>query len=86
MGRVRAFQLAGCRLWFHTGDHGPPHFHAGVADAWEIRVYFLQEPPEPEVKFAVKRVSAKVVREILKLSAEHRAELFEEWERSQADE
>ena len=86
MGRVQAFQLAGCRLWFHTGDHGPPHFHAGVADAWEIRVYFLQEPPEYDVKFELRRIPAKTVRAILQLVAEHRAELFEEWERSQADE
>ena len=83
MALLQAFQLPGCRLWFHTGDHGPPHFHAGVTDAWEIRVYFLQEPPEHEVKFEVKHVSARMVREILELSAAHRAELFEEWERSQ---
>ena len=86
MGLLRAFQLSGCRLWFHTGDHGPPHFHAGVVDAWEIRVYFLQDPSEYKVKFQLKRVPARTVREILKLSAAHRAELFEEWERSQADE
>lgn len=86
MVRVRAFQLAGCRSWFHTGDHGPPHFHAGVVDAWEIRVFFLQEPPGYEVKFEVKRVSGRMVRGILELAAAHRAELFEEWERSQADE
>lgn len=83
MALLQAFQLPGCRLWFHTGDHGPPHFHAGVSDAWEIRVYFLQEPPEHEVKFEVKHVSARMVRAILELSVAYRAELFEEWERSQ---
>ena len=86
MGRVQAFELAGCRFWFYTGDHEPPHFHARVGDAGEIRVYFLREPPEHEVKWAVKHVSARVVREILQLAAEHRAALFEEWERNQADE
>ena len=39
-----------------------------------------------KVKFAVKRVSTRTVKEILELAAEHREELFEEWERSQADE
>jgi len=73
-------------LWFHTGDHGPPHFHAGVVDEWEIRVSFLQEPPRYEVRFQVRHVPAKTVRRILELAAAHRAELFEEWERSQADE
>lgn len=86
MGLLQAFHVPGCRLWFHTGDHGPPHFHAGVVDAWEIRVYFLQEPPEYEVKFQLKRFPAKSVRRILELAGAHRAELFEEWERSQADE
>ena len=51
-----------------------------------IRVFFLQDPPEYKVKFQLKRVPARTVREILKLSAAHRAELLEEWERSQADE
>lgn len=86
MGRVQAFQLPGCRLWFHTGDHGPPHFHAGAVDAWEIRVFFFREPPEFDVSFELRHVPRKTVREILRLAAAHRAELFEEWERSQADE
>ena len=86
MGLLRAFQLPGCRFWFYTGDHEPPHFHARAGDAWEIRVYFLQEPPEHKVKFAVRRVPAKMVKQILELAATHRAELLQEWERSQADE
>ena len=49
-------------------------------------MFFLQEPPEHEVKFEVKHVSARTVREILELAAAHRAELLKEWERSQADE
>lgn len=48
-------------------------------------MYFLQEPPEHEEKWTVKHVSTRIVRDILQLVAEHRAELFEEWERSQAD-
>lgn len=83
---LQAFQLPGCRFWFHTGDHGPPHFHARAGDGWEIRVYFLQEPPKPEVKFAVRHVSARKVRQIQKLATKHRAKLLKEWERSQVDE
>ncbi|MDE2793846.1 MAG: DUF4160 domain-containing protein [Gemmatimonadota bacterium] len=70
-------------MWFHTGDHGPPHFHAGVVDAWEIRVFFLQEPPEYDVRFQLKRIPARTVRTILRLAIVHRAALFTEWERSQ---
>lgn len=83
MGQLQAFQLPGCRLWFHTGDHGPPHFHAGVVDAWEIRVFFLQEPPEYDVRFQLKRIPARTVREISRLATAYRAELLDEWERSQ---
>ncbi|MXW19055.1 MAG: DUF4160 domain-containing protein [Gemmatimonadetes bacterium] len=83
MGLLEAFQLPGCRLWFHTGDHGPPHFHAGAVDAWEIRVYFLQDPPDYDESFAVRHVPMKMVREILRLAAAHRAALLDEWERSQ---
>jgi hypothetical protein len=57
MGRVEAFSLPGCECWFHTGDHGPHHFHAGVADEWEVRIMFLQEPVDFEVKFQIKRYS-----------------------------
>jgi len=49
-------------------------------------VYFLQEPPEYEVKFAVRHVSARMVKQVRKLATKHRAELLQEWERSQADE
>ena len=49
-------------------------------------MYFLQEPPEHKVKFAVRRVPAKMVKQILELAATHRAELLQEWERSQSDE
>ncbi|MDE2875008.1 MAG: DUF4160 domain-containing protein [Gemmatimonadota bacterium] len=85
MGQLHAFQLSGCRLWFHTGDHGPQHFHAGVVDAWEIRVFFLQEPPEYDVRFQLKRVPARTVRTILELAAVHRAKLFTEWKRSHGE-
>lgn len=85
MGRLQTFDLPGCRLWFHTGDHGPPHFHAGVVDAWEIRVFFLQEPPGYEVKFEVGRIPSRVLRSLLDSAAEHRVALFGEWERNQAD-
>lgn len=86
MVRLRTFELPGCRLWFYTSDHEPPHFHARVADAWELRVYFMREPPEHDVIFESRHIPAKTVRAILELAAEHRAALFEEWERSQPDE
>ena len=47
-------------------------------------MFFLQEPPGYEVRFEVRHVPKKTVRAILRLAAAHRAELFEEWERSQS--
>ena len=86
LGRLEAFGLPGCRCWFYSGDHGPPHFHAGVRDSWEIRVFFFQDPPHHEVKYLIKRIPRGVLRTILDLAAENRTALFAEWERSQADE
>ena len=48
-------------------------------------MYFLQDPPRHEVKFEVRHVSTSKVRAILELAAEHRAELFEEWERNRSE-
>ena len=47
-------------------------------------MYFLQEPPQYDVRFRLKRIPGKTLKAILGLSAMHRAELFEEWERSQS--
>ena len=85
MGRVTAFQVTGCRCWMFSGDHSAPHFHAGSSDDWEIRVFFLQEPVVFEVKWAVKRIPGRLVRELMALTAQHRAELLAQWERSVAD-
>lgn len=86
MGRVRAFEIPGCECWFHTGDHGPPHFHAGAPDEWEIRVFFMQKPVTFEEKYTVRRIPGRVLRSILDAAEEHRVELFRQWEESRADE
>lgn len=86
MGRLEAFSIPGCECWFHTGDHGPHHFHVGVADQWEVRVFFMHDPVGYEVKFSVKRVSTPLLRRVLKMAAEHRGDLLKEWERHAADE
>jgi hypothetical protein len=85
MGRLEAFSIPGCECWFHTGDHGPHHFHAGVADEWEVRVFFLQEPVEFEVKYEVKKVSARILRRLLKNAKDHREDLMREWDRHAPD-
>jgi hypothetical protein len=41
MGIVKAFKLPGIDMWFPSGDHQPPHFHARRPGHWEARVYFL---------------------------------------------
>ena len=86
MGQLRAFGVPGCRCWFFTGNHGPPHFHAAAPDEWEIRVLFLQNPVEYEIKYRVRRIPGSVLTRVLAAAQEHRAALLREWERSQADE
>jgi hypothetical protein len=50
MGRVEAFSVTGCECWFYSGDHGPHHFHAGVADEWEVRILFMHDPVKYQIK------------------------------------
>lgn len=79
MPNVECFQIAGCRCWFYSDDHRPAHFHASSPGEWEVRVYFLLEPPQMEVVLEVKRLPSRIRRGLLGLAKEHRAELLKEW-------
>jgi hypothetical protein len=81
VGRVEAFQIDGCRCWFFSHDHLDPHFHAKSPGEWEVRVFFLEEPPRLEVKFALSRVPAPLRKLIAELARTHRVALLEEWSR-----
>jgi hypothetical protein len=85
MGQVEAFDLPGCRCWMWTGDHDAPHFHAGSPDDWEIRIFFLEEPVTYEVKYQFRHLPSQTVRRLLRLAAENRAALLDQWNRSVAD-
>ena len=85
MAKVRAFTVPGIEMWFYSGDHRPPHFHARSAGEWEVRVHFLNasgqmieviRPPDARIKGSVRKA--------LEHGAEaHRAGLLREWELSQ---
>lgn len=81
MPRVECFEVPGLDLRFHSHDHRPAHFHARKPGEWEIRVFFLREPPAFAEEFVVTRISASTLRMLLERAAEHRAELLEEWSR-----
>lgn len=50
-----------------------------LSGEWEVRVYFLLEPPQVEVVLELKRVPGRIRRALLGLAKEHRAELLQEW-------
>lgn len=81
MGQVDCFRIEGCRCWFFSHDHLDPHFHAKATGQWEVRVFFLEEPPQLEVKFALSRISSARERQLRDLARIHRAALLEEWTR-----
>jgi hypothetical protein len=58
-----------------------PHFHAKSPGEWEVRVFFLEEPPRLEIKFALSRIPAPLRRQITELARTHRGALLEEWSR-----
>lgn len=84
MPRVACFEVEGVELLFHSHDHRPAHFHARRPGDWEIRVYFLREPPVYEEVFVMTRISASDLRAVLDGAGAHRAELLEEWSRGVA--
>lgn len=79
MPKVDAFHIAGCRCWFYSDDHRPAHFHASSPGEWEVRVYFLLDPPETEVVLSIKRIPNRIRRRLLSLAEKHRSELLTEW-------
>lgn len=79
MGKLDAFGIAGCTCVFHSNDHPPPHFHVKRPGEWDMRVYFLEDPPRCEMKFEIKKIPGTLRREVQQLAEIHRKALFEEW-------
>jgi hypothetical protein len=48
---------------------------------WEVRIFFLEDPPRYDVEFEVKRIPTRKLRKFLASVAEKREELFAEWDR-----
>lgn len=72
-------------MWFYTGDHHPPHFHARRGGDWEVRVFIQADkdsmieiirPPNAKIKGPDRNAL------IAKVEA-HRGELLTEWEACQ---
>ena len=85
MASVSAFAISGLKIWFWSNDHEPPHFHVKKRGKWEIKIAFLEDAPQMiEVVFG--KPTAKVVKEIKELAAQHRLELLEQWQQIQENE
>lgn len=86
MAQVKAFTVPGVRMIFPSGDHEPPHFHAGRPGVWKAKVFFLNgrddmfaniKPPGAIVRPADRRA-------IIEGAQAHRADLLVEWEACQS--
>jgi hypothetical protein len=84
MAVIKAFSIAGMKLWFYSNDHEPPHFHAKRNGEWEIRVKFLESDEEmfelvsrKTAKATVSTLDTKMLQEMVN---EHRPALLREWE------
>ena len=81
MPTMRAFHIAGLKMWFWSLDHEPPHFHAKRRGEWEVKVYFLRQPSEMiEVEWADKVPSSRSLKELVSLAEAHRVDLLAQWE------
>ena len=81
MAHVDCVEWTGCRCWFWSRDHLEPHFHVASSGEWEIRVFFGDDPPRLDVLWELKKVPGRALRKFLAQVAEHREELFVEWDR-----
>lgn len=81
MGRVDAVAHPGWDCWFWSRDHLEPHFHVKSPGEWEVKIFFLAEPPYYEVDFEVKRIPSRKLNKFLAQVAKKRADLFDEWSR-----
>jgi hypothetical protein len=85
MSQLRAFSIAGLKLWFPSNDHEPPHFHAKRRGEWIYKVHFLQPAREmfELVWSAKKKQMSKADKELLQEMVEaHRFAILREWEES----
>jgi hypothetical protein len=85
MARVRAFKIGGIEMWFPSGDHEPPHFHARRPGEWCAKVY-IQEPAASMIEL-VRPPGATIKggdrKAIVGGVEANRAELLWEWEQAQ---
>lgn len=87
MARVKAFTVAGLELWFYSGDHEPPHFHARkLGGEWVARIHLLQ--PRGSMIELLRPAGARIggrYRKALEQGVEaNRMALLAEWEAAQA--
>ena len=84
MATVKAFNIAGLKLWFWSNDHDPPHFHSKRSGEWEVKVHFMLEPSAMiEVKWSNVKIPARTLKSLCSLAQNHRASLLAEWEEVQ---
>ena len=85
MANVKAFHVPGLKMWFYSGDHQPPHFHAQRPGHWDARVFILEDDERmiQVIRPPNGRIHAKDRRAIVAGVKHHRIGLMEEWEASQ---
>ncbi|WP_349264262.1 DUF4160 domain-containing protein [Longimicrobium sp.] len=81
MGRVDAVSHSGWECWFWSRDHLEAHFHVKSAGEWEVKVFFMEDPPYYEVEFEARRIPSRKMSKFLKMVAEKREALHAEWDR-----
>lgn len=80
MPKVDCFEISGLTCWFWSHDHEPPHFHAKRDGEWEVKVHFTLADEEM-IKFEWgKAPGSKLLKQLKRTVARHRADLLAEWE------
>jgi hypothetical protein len=82
MPKLKSFSIAGVEMWFWSNDHNPPHFHAKIKGAWEVKVHFLKAPEGGMFEFVWQKQTflSKHRKALAKHAEGYRFQLHQEWE------
>lgn len=82
MSKVKAFSVGGVEMWFCSGDHEPPHFHARRPGEWEAKVFIEEHVTSmiQVVKPGDAHISRSDRRALVSGVEKHRFDLLQEWE------
>ncbi len=80
------YQIEGYRIFWHSNDHAPEHFHIEYRGHWEIRIYFVESMKDDFLHFDIVwpktrlNLTGRELRLFQEYVISHQEHLLREWE------